>query len=831
MPWWADAYKIVSNAFRDDPISQSRSDIEQVGVSQPDGIPDVRQENGIGGGEKGLIRISSTQNDFIDLSTVTNRLNRYREYERLRNVSEIETAMRTFANEACIAGSEIVNTLYYGPVPIRWLAENKANEKFLVYCWDFKKNDYSLGWAYNPRFVKKSKTVKIQLDNGTSFVCTDDHRILMDNNKWINAGDLKFGDRLKPFYRLKPNIFKNKLKYKQYYRVFTTEDSWKSERQFINEWRDGQKDTSYNDFNKISRVMAAVKKQDVDLKKLTSMTHNSCNVVLKKHGFTMTELVFLTQKANILKNNARKVVGISKYDEKDVYDLSVEEHENFCGESVIFHNCQTDDKNNVIQIEAKNKYVKEELEWLFFNRKMLNVNRNLWNWYKNLFVFGDLFLEVVYNLDNPKDGVAKIAMLPPESMYRIETAKGRLIEFQQSKNGPDYQALTRGEVTRATNSELLQSEAGSRFTPEQIVHVRVGEDRKTFYPYGISLIEPARGPAHQLRLMEDGVMVNRLSRSPERRIIYLNTGNMPPAKIEALVQRMQDLFRKKKVATNRSNQLSASSVEERWSPPSSDEDIWIPMRNGDTVTRIETLPSASNLDQIEDVKFFREKLYKALNMPMPTDDPNATRITLSVRDANFARFVERLQAPMEDGLLQIAERHLELRGFPEEIYRDLKITSTPPSPWRELSLAEVLTNRINNATALINAQVLSRYDAYIDYFKYSEDEALAKLSRLKLERLEDLKLQIMGQNPELFGVGIPGDNEQEIGTEAEGPNPNLTPEEKQQTTEEPEQIEKPIARNIKFSKPLQDDIKRFDLEIQGYAQNQDQEDIDYSNLD
>ena len=102
-------------------------------------------------------------------------------------------------------------------------------------------------------------------------------------------------------------------------------------------------------------------------------------------------------------------------------------------------------------------------------------------------------------------------------MYRIETVKGRVVEFQQSKEGPDYQAIVRGSPVELTDTELNQTTA-IRFAPSQVVHFRIGDDRKTFYPYGQSLIEPARAPAHSLRLLEDAMVVYRLCLTGDSRV-------------------------------------------------------------------------------------------------------------------------------------------------------------------------------------------------------------------------------------------------------------------------------------------------------------------------
>jgi hypothetical protein len=425
--------------------------------------------------------------------------------------------------------------------------------------------------------------------------------------------------------------------------------------------------------------------------------------------------------------------------------------------------------------------------------------------------------------------------LPPDSMYKIVTTKGRVVEFQQSKEGPDYVALTRSQISSATDAELMQSTA-IRFAPSQVIHVYLGDDRRTFYPYGQSLMEPARGPAHQLRLMEDAMLVYRLTRSPERRVFYIDVGQLPPFKAEAFVDRMKDQFRKKKVQTGRGT--GANAVDERWHAPAADEDYWIPIRPNAN-TRIETLPGAQNLGEIDDALYFRNKLFTALNFPknyLGNEDVGATRITLSAQDARFARMVERIQASVEDAILEVCERHLEMRGFPAEAYEDLKIEMTPPSSWKELSEAEVMTNRINVVTTLKSSMLMGDYDLLTKYMKIPGDEAQRIISRNKIQKLEDLKIQIIGQNPQLLGVGTPAaqSNEPEMGTEPGGPVANLEDqggEPPQENTEEgPEENETPQEKSpvSELPDPTDEDVKKYDLGIQDYSRTIDSEEIDWS---
>jgi hypothetical protein len=838
---WSDLFKLFSYAAEPDPLSRRKDprQFQSAGVAQPEAMGGDINNGQVSGG---LSSFRQT-NDMIDTTTLSNRAMRYKEYERLRNVPEIESALTVYADEACVAGDTPIATPF-GFVTIKELSEKRADERFLAYCYDFEKKDYSLGWAFAPRKVKTAPTIKVMLDDGNHYTATADHRVLMRDGTWKETGDLKFGDELMPFYRVPASQMHTKLKNAQYPRVYSHNKGWVHERQFVDDWRTGKTSPEMEFVNKATRILGS----GISTRKCMAMMNVDWHTVenrLHKEGFSWKEIKRLHRF-----ETTRRVIGIEEGPVQDVYDLSVETHKCFATNCVILHNCQKDDDGNILKITTDNSDIKEELNFLFLNRKMLNVNRNGWVWFKNLCIMGDLFLELIINPENPKEGIYRGIVLPCETMYRIETVKSKLIEFQQSKEGPDYQAIVRGSVAEMSDQEIGQTTA-LRFAPNQIVHFRIGDDRKTFYPYGQSLIEPARGPAHSLRLMEDAMVVYRLVRAPERRVFYIDVGQLPPFKAESYLDRMKDQFRKRKVANN-SGTPGANQVEERWMPPAQDEDYWIPIRPN-SGTRIDTLPGAENLGEIDDAVYFRNKLLTALNFPknyFNNEDPGATRITLSAQDAKFARMIERLQSHFEDGLLQIAERHLQLRGFPESSYRDLKIKMTPPSDWRELSRNEVMAARYNNAGALKGAQIMADYDIMTKILKFSVDDAEQMLARLKIQKLEDLKLQVLAQNPQLLGVGIPGQDQggqPELGAEAGGPNampspdggalpgpdgqpPEGAPPEGAQPEMGPEggAAEKTQAEPVALPEPGEEDIKKYDLELQDFDAESDMEDIDYS---
>ena len=128
MKWW-DFFRLFSYSFTDDPLTRrEKRDFSGAGISQPDAMPDVRAgADGSWGGGRGAVRLRDS-NDFVDLSTVTNRIHRYKEYERLRNIAEIETAMTVFADETCLVGETKISTPAYGFKSIEWLTKNLADE-------------------------------------------------------------------------------------------------------------------------------------------------------------------------------------------------------------------------------------------------------------------------------------------------------------------------------------------------------------------------------------------------------------------------------------------------------------------------------------------------------------------------------------------------------------------------------------------------------------------------------------------------------------------------------------------------------------------------------
>jgi hypothetical protein len=196
-------------------------------------------------------------------------------------------------------------------------------------------------------------------------------------------------------------------------------------------------------------------------------------------------------------------------------------------------------------------------------------------------------------------------------------------------------------------------------------------------------------------MMEDAMMIYRLSRAPERRIFYVDTGNLPTSKAEMFIERLKQKFKKEKYYNT-----PKGTIDSRYNPMSMDEDFFVPTKNG-RGTKIDTLPGATNLGEIEDVRYYRDKLLAALKVPkdylVEKDQSPERKANLSQLDVKFARTIQRVQVDIETGLENMAKRHLQLRGYPAALIKKLKISLPEPSDMsakRKLDIDEQKTRVI-----------------------------------------------------------------------------------------------------------------------------------------
>lgn len=361
----------------------------------------------------------------------------------------------------------------------------------------------------------------------------------------------------------------------------------------------------------------------------------------------------------------------------------------------------------ILTVQSDNAQIKEVLHNLFYD--ILNIEFSLYTWIRNLVKYGDffLFLEI-----SPEYGIHNVMPLSPYDTIRIEGEK------------PENPYYVRFETMGANG--FKQS-----FENYEIAHFRLISDTN-FIPYGKSMIEPARRPFRQLTLMEDAMMINRIMRAPEKRVFKVDIGNIPPAEVDAHIQKLMD--RSKKVPFI---DPVTGDYNLRYNMQNLIEDFWLPVRGKDNGTSIENL-GGLEYNAIEDIEYIKNKMLAALKIPkafLGYDEAVSGKATLAAEDVRFARTIERIQRIVVSELTKIAIVHLYAQGFTDEELINFNLSLTNPSTIYEQEKINLWTQKIQLVAQMQGAKLLSTDWIYKNVFEMPEDEAETERDRL----VEDAK--------------------------------------------------------------------------------------------
>ncbi len=390
-------------------------------------------------------------------------------------------------------------------------------------------------------------------------------------------------------------------------------------------------------------------------------------------------------------------------------------------DEMTYHN----ELNNMINIECPNQEIKSTLESLYNN--VLNVDFNLYGWCRTMCKYGDYFLYV--DIDD-KIGVKSFIPLPPAEVERLEG---------EDPTNPNY-------VQYQWNS------AGLTFENWQVAHFRIlGNDK--YAPYGTSILEPARRIWRQLHLLEDAMMSYRITRSPERRVFYVDVGNISPQDVEQYMQKVVTTMKKNQVVDQ-----NTGRVDLRYNPLSIDEDYFIPVRGGES-TKIESLPGGTYTGDIDDVKYLRDKLFAALKIPQSylsrSEGADEDKATLAQKDIRFARTIQRLQRSVIAELEKVGIIHLYTLGYRGEDLTKFGLKLNNPSQIAAMQELEHMKTKFEVADSATEGY-FSKAWVYRNIFRLTEEEVI----RIQREMFHDSKfaaaIEAAGEAPE-GGEGGGGD--------------------------------------------------------------------------
>ena len=359
---------------------------------------------------------------------------------------------------------------------------------------------------------------------------------------------------------------------------------------------------------------------------------------------------------------------------------------------------------SVLEITTDNDNIKSILQNLFYD--VLNIEFNLWPWVRNMCKYGDFFLQLEIN---EKYGITNVAPLSAYDVARVEgldEENPHYVKFVLEQGGDQHSAYS---TQKPHQMELENFE---------VAHFRLLSD-SNFLPYGKSMIEQGRKVWKQLSLMEDAMMIHRIMRAPEKRVFQIDIGNIPPAEVDNYMQKILNKMKKTPIIDQATGEYNL-----KYNMQNITEDFFLPVRGGDSGTRIESLPGLS-YEAVEDIEYLKNKMLAALRVPkafLGYEESLGSKATLAAEDVRFARTIERIQRITVSELTKIAIVHLYSQGYQDADLVNFELNLTNPSTIYETEKVELWNSKTQLASSMLQDGIVSTEWIYKNVFNFTEDK-------------------------------------------------------------------------------------------------------------
>ena len=409
-------------------------------------------------------------------------------------------------------------------------------------------------------------------------------------------------------------------------------------------------------------------------------------------------------------------------------------------EAVVIDDNSESVKINVDDVKV-NQSVKNKITAEFEQiLKLLNFGNMGQQIFRRWYIDGRMFYHVILDEEQPQNGIVELRYIDPRRIRKVrEIQKGMDVRtgLEIVKNVNEYYLYNERGVIGVHNN------MGIKISADSIVNINsdLMDSKRVMV---LSYLHKAIKPLNQLRMVEDAAVIYRLSRAPERRVFYIDVGNMPRIKAEQYLKDIVTKYRNKMVYD-----ASTGEVRDDRKYMSMMEDIWLPRREGSKGTEISTLPGGQNLGEMEDVNYFERKLYKSLGVPIGRLEPqngfSLGRSTEITRDElKFTKFVQRLRARFAnlfDDLLRIQLVSKKICSVEEwnEIKENIWYDFLKDNNFNELKEVELLTNRMT---------LLTQMDPYVGKY-FSKNYIMKHVLRLDDEEIEEMRDEMEEEQAEL----------------------------------------------------------------------------------
>ena len=409
--------------------------------------------------------------------------------------------------------------------------------------------------------------------------------------------------------------------------------------------------------------------------------------------------------------------------------------EDIINESIVGDNDESPVNIILDELEVSDKIkesIKNEFESVL---SLLSFNSYAHDIFRRWYVDGRLPYHIIINNENPKKGIQELRYIDPTKLRKVKEIE----ELTDPKTGAKLIKKT-DEFFLFQDKTMNGANQGLKIYPDAIAYATSGvmdPSRKRILSY----LHKALKPVNQLRMMEDSLVIYRISRAPERRIFYIDVGNLPKGKAEEYLRGIMNQYRNKLVYD-----ANTGDIKDDKKHMSMLEDFFLPRREGGRGTEITTLPGGENLGQIDDIIYFQKKLYKSLNVPVNRLEQESQfslgRSSEITRDeVKFKKFIDRLRKRFSDLFMQLLKTQLLLKGIITredwKVWKEkIAFDYIEDNYFSELKESEMLKERFD---------MLSNLDQYVG--KYISNEWIRKnVLRQTDDEIEEIQKQIDQEN-------------------------------------------------------------------------------------
>ena len=430
-------------------------------------------------------------------------------------------------------------------------------------------------------------------------------------------------------------------------------------------------------------------------------------------------------------------------------DIAIQPECDSAIEDIVSEAIASDERDMCVSIALDNlqvsatikKRIKEEFERIL---QLLDFNNKAHDIFRRWYVDGRIFYHKVIDSQNPRKGIQQLRYIDPRKIKKVrEVETGRKGQVDVVKKFKEFYIYNQhGHQVNNTSTGVKLTFDSIAYCPSGLIDMHKGTV--------LSYLNKAIKPVNQLRMIEDSVVIYRISRAPERRIFYIDVGNLPKIKAEQYLKDVMNRYRNKLVYD-----ASTGEIRDDRNHMSMLEDFWLPRREGGRGTEITTLPGGANLGEIDDITYFQRKLYRSLNVPISRLEAEQNfslgRSTEITRDElKFTKFVGKLRKKFSVIFNDLLRTQLILTGvIAEEEWKSMsehiQFDFLQDNNFTELKNAELLKERL---------EMLSQVENYVGTY-FSKEWIKKNVLHLTDDEISEMQKQMDSEGDD---NGEDGDN-------------------------------------------------------------------------